>query len=541
MMPSPDQSTSGNGLLQEILDRYAKLPPDRQQALAAEAARATKHLKWTANPGPQQAAYYSKADVLLYGGEPGGGKSQLLLGLALNEHENSLIMRRQYTDLDSLCEAALAIHGSRDGFNGSSPPTLRHERGVIRFGAASKAGDEQQWMGRARDLLGLDEATQFLESQVRFLMGWVRSTTPGQRCRTVFATNPPMSADGVWVFKMFAPWIDPTFPNPAAPGELRWAVVDHEDRDIWVDGPGEYDIGGGEMRAAESRTYIHSSVADNPELAATDYKKRLDALPAEVRRILMGGFRALLRDDPWQVIPTSWVQAAFKRWTPEPPLGIPMTAIAADPAAGGGDKTTLAPRHDWWYAPLVSVPGVQTPLGRDVAGLIVANRRHQAKIVIDMGGGYGGGPWECLLDNVERDDMVAYNGAHASTARTKDGKLGFVNKRAETYWKFREALDPDQPNGSPIALQEDPELLGDLTAVTFEVTPRGIKCLPKDSQTGDSVKKRLGRSPDKGDAVVMAWSAGDKLVPKGRAYTAQQGGRRLAKPTVNLGPRRQRK
>jgi hypothetical protein len=528
-------------VLQEILDRLNALPPERQQALLDEAARATKHLKWTPNPGPQSLAYYSPADVLLYGGQPGGGKSQLLLGLAFNEHESSLIMRRQYTDLDSLTHEAIKIHGSRDGFNGSAPPTLKHARGIIRFGAASKVGDEQQWMGRARDFLGLDEATQFTEAQVRFLMGWVRSTTPGQRCRTVFATNPPLSADGMWAIKMFAPWLEPTYPNPAKPGELRWVVVDGEDHDIWVDGPGEYDIGGGEMRSAESRTFVPSSIEDNPELAATDYKKRLDALPAEIRRLLMGGFRESLRDDEAQAIPTSWVQAAFKRWTPEPPQGVPMTAIAVDPAAGGIDKTVLAARHDWWYAPLVAVPGAQTPLGRDVAGLVVTNRRHQAKIVIDMGGGYGSGVWECLLDNVDRDDLVPYRGMDGSSSRTKDGKLGFVNKRSEAYWKFREALDPDQPNGSPIALPEDPELLGDLTAVTFEVTPRGIKLLPKDAAEGKSVKKRLGRSPDKGDAVVMAWSAGDKLVPKGRAYTAQQGGRRLAKPTVNLGPRRQRK
>ena len=81
--------------------------------------------KWVPNEGPQAEAYFSKADVLLYGGEPGGGKSQLILGLAFNEHKRSLIMRRQYGDLDRLVEDALKIHGSRNGFNGSPPPKLR--------------------------------------------------------------------------------------------------------------------------------------------------------------------------------------------------------------------------------------------------------------------------------------------------------------------------------------------------------------------------------------------------------------------------------
>jgi hypothetical protein len=213
-----------------------------------------------------------------------------------------------------------------------------------------------------------------------------------------------------------------------------------------------------------------------------------------------------------------------------------MTALAVDPAAGGADDTVLAPRHDWWYAPLIVIPGVSTPRGRDVAGFVVVNRRDNAKIVLDMGGGYGSGVWECLVDNVARDDIVSYRGMEESRARSKDGKLGFVNKRSEAHWKFREALDPGQPNGSPIALPEDNMLLADLTALTFEVTPGGIKVLPKYTEHGDCVKKRLGRSPGRGDAVVMAWTAGDKLVPRGQPYNRRGWIGNL--PKVNLGPRR---
>src|SRR3546814_8203497 len=83
--------------------------------------------------------------------------------------------------------------------------------------------------------------------------------------------------------------------------------------------------------------------------------------------------------------------------------------------------------------------------------------------------------------------------------------LGFYNKRSETIWRFREALDPSQPGGSPIALPPDPMLVADLTAPTFTVPPRGIKVESK-----EDVCKRLGRSTDRGDAVVMAWSAGLK-------------------------------
>ena len=135
--------------------------------------------QWVPNPGPQTDAYNSEADVLLFGGQPGGGKSALLLGLAFTRHKRSFIMRREYGDLERLIEDALKIHGGRDGFNGSPPPRLRLPDGrLIYFRAAHLVGDEQGTMGQGRDLLGIDESTQFAESQVRFLMGWVRSEDP---------------------------------------------------------------------------------------------------------------------------------------------------------------------------------------------------------------------------------------------------------------------------------------------------------------------------------------------------------------------------
>ncbi len=69
-------------------------------------------------------------------------------------------------------------------------------------------------------------------------------------------------------------------------------------------------------------------------------------------------------------------------------------------------------------------------------------------------------------------------------------------------WK---ALDPGQPNGSPIALPNDPKLVAELTAPTFEPGPQGIKLEDK-----TKVAERLGHSPDRADAVVMAWYAGLK-------------------------------
>jgi hypothetical protein len=227
-------------------------------------------------------------------------------------------------------------------------------------------------------------------------------------------------------------------------------------------------------------------------------------MPESVRRILLGGFKVTFKDVSNQVIPTKWVQAAMDRWTPKHPGGIPMCVIAADATGGGEDPLVIGWRHDGWFSDLVEVAGRDVPsdrIGSFTAGQIVSHRRDDADIVIDMGGGYGGSAYEHLKAN--NLDVEAYKGAEKSTRRTVDKKLGFTNKRSAALWKLREALDPGQPGGSPIALPNDPRLMADLTAPTFEVTPNGIKVESK-----EDVCERLGRSTDRGDVVVMLWWTG---------------------------------
>ncbi|RWB26913.1 toprim domain-containing protein [Mesorhizobium sp.] len=91
----------------------AKLSPeDRAELVEQVAAELDK--PFLPNPGPQTAALESLADILLYGGQAGGGKSALEVGAAANEHFSSLILRREATQLDGLIEFSreiLAEHG----------------------------------------------------------------------------------------------------------------------------------------------------------------------------------------------------------------------------------------------------------------------------------------------------------------------------------------------------------------------------------------------------------------------------------------------
>lgn len=512
--------------IDDLVRRLAALP---DQGEIDQLAATTIGQSWIPNLGPQTAAMLSLADILLYGGQGGGGKTDLGLGLAFTQHRRSLILRRQYVDLASIIERALEISGTRDGYNGSPPPKLvTPDDRLIRFGANRNLGDEQSWQGQPFDFKYFDEACQFLEAQIRFHLGWLRSTTEGQRVRAVLGSNPPLSAEGDWMIGMFRPWLDITHPKPAKPGELRWYVTTPDGEDMEVDGPEPVQFPG-EPKAVSplSRTFIPAALRDNPFLVNTNYGAQLDALPEPLRSAVRdGNFMLARQDDQHQVIPTDWIRQAMARWEPKAPEGVGMSAIAVDVAMGGDDETTYARRHGVWFDEIVAEPGRSTPDPIDIAGRIVTLLRDGADIVVDMGGGYGSGVYSHLKNNVlvgyDRK-LHGFNGAHKSGKASRDRKLKFRNRRAELWWKFREALEPNL--GEEIALPNDPELLSDLSTPRWELSVSGIQIESK-----DDIRKRLGRSPDKGDAVVMAWSEGETATA-----TKVRLASRAGKPAVNLG------
>jgi hypothetical protein len=482
--------------LSEIYQQFQKNPP-----------------KFIPNPGPQTDAWNSKADILLYGGQAGGGKTALGLGLALTEHKRSLLMRRQGVDLSAMHEELIKFYGSRDGWNGSAHGALRtKDHKLIEFGAAKTPGDEQAWMGRAHDFLYIDEATHFQESQVRLLMGWVRTTDPNQRTRIILGTNPPITAEGDWIVGMFRPWLDPMHPSPAKAGELRWFVTNPDGEDLEVDGPDPVYFPGQKKPARPmSRSFIPAKLSDNPYLARTDYEAKLDGLPEPLRSAVRdGNFMAVRADSHNQVIPTDWVVAAQGRWKPEDGRGQAMTSMGFDPAGGGADAAVIARRHGGWYNEMIALKGLDTKDGAVMCAAVLKVRKDSAPIVLDVGGGYAGAIIERLKDN--NIPFHRYNGNNSATSKALGSGMKFANKRAEAYWKFREALDPDQEGGSIIALPPDTELRSELTAVTWKPTTSGLIQL----EVKDKVRELLGRSPNKADAVVMALTEGSHAASRNR-------------------------
>lgn len=460
------------------------------------------------NVGPQTEALLSLADILLYGGQAGGGKSALLIGAAAREHSSALICRREAVQLDGLWGFATSVCGSAGWASNKVEHTYTAPTGrILKLAGLNAADDWRKHAGNARDFYGFDEAGEFLEVQVASLIGWLRTTRAGQRTRVILGSNPPRGGDGIWLLKWFAPWLDPLFANPAKPGELRWAIRRSAGEEIefeWVDGPGEYERDG-ETYTAQSYTFIPASTTDNPHLDP-GYRGRLQNLPEPLRsQLLYGDFLAGRKDDDWQVIPSAWVRKAVERGQNLPAKRRTMLALATDVAMGGADNLVTGALElmegGFNIPPLDVTRGVDVTSPIQIAQNMFRVRRDNADMSVDLTGGWGTG----VKSHLENDHSIPCHGivfSEKAGGRTADGKLGFRNLRAEMFWTIRELLDPEGGGSEKIALPNDPRLVAELTAPRWKIVD-GDKILV---ESKDDIAKRIGGSTDRADVVAMLLS-----------------------------------
>jgi len=430
---------------------------------------------------PQELAYYSPADDLLYGGEPGGGKSDLIAGLALTAHRRSLILRREAAQLNEMIariEGELLDNQFR--FHGKTN-ILKYGDRWVEKGGCKLEKEKVKYKGRAHDLKAFDELSEFPKTIYDYVKTWNRTSVVGQRCRTVATTNPPDTQEGQWIISSWAPWLDKRHPNPAQSGEIRWYLGDKEVEEGTPD--------------ARSRTFIYSSIDDNPILLLTGYKSTLNSLPEELRRSMMEGFTSGVQDTPYQVIPTQWAQDAINRGKLLEPKSLlePIDAIACDPSRGGKDACAIATRRGYSIR-VKEYPAINAQDGMQVVQYIIEARQGQNPITMIDVIGIGSSPYD--IAKLQGIEAIAMNASEKSYKRDRSARLSFANKRAEWWWKFREALDP---NYNPqITLPDDPKILAELTAPRWSLTMRGILIESK-----EEIKKRLGRSTNLADAIVM--------------------------------------
>lgn len=194
------------------------------------------------------------------------------------------------------------------------------------------------------------------------------------------------------------------------------------------------------------------------------------------------------------IIPLAWIDAAMAR---NDPPGLPFE-FGFDIALGG-DRAILAIRKG----------NVITELREYHTQDIMELTGHAARVFREEGAtkgkidviGIGAGVYGRLKE--QGFPVVAVNVGAAPTIEPDPGDPEFVNLKAQVWWSMRERLDPNPAiNPHPVSLINDEELLEELAVhKTKDHSAGKIQVMPK-----EWVRKLLGRSPDKADAVILAFA-----------------------------------
>lgn len=278
----------------------------------------------TCQPGPQENFLKSAADILLFGGAAGGGKSYALLLDPLYHYENSLfngvIFRRNTTQVrnpgglwDTSFELYTQIKGHpREAFLEWVFPSGMN----LKFAHLENEKTIYDWQGSQLAWIGFDELTHFTEKQFWYLLSRNRSMSgvPGKIRATC---NPDTDS---WVRRFIDWWIDKDgFPIPERSGILRWFIREN-DNIVWSDSSEELTAQCGNGSIPKSFTFIPSLLRDNKILMERDpsYLSNLMALSrVERMRLLDGNWNVratagMLFQRNWfpiiDSIPPGWIQ-----------------------------------------------------------------------------------------------------------------------------------------------------------------------------------------------------------------------------------------
>lgn len=246
-------------------------------------------------PGPQTEFLNTDADIAIYGGAAGGGKTfgavLHLAGFYDVPGFGGIVFRRtnpELTGSGSVWEATRDVFPLLGGKARESP--------YLQWSFPSGATVELRHLQHESDVLAhqskqyacvlFEELTGFEESQFWYLLSRLRSTS-GVRPHVRATCNPDPES---FVRKLVDWWIDPSgTADPSKSGVLRW-FARQDDVLVWGDTRDEV-IAKAPRSRPLSLTFIPARLDDNPALTRKDpeYSSKLEALPQYLRDRLLGG------------------------------------------------------------------------------------------------------------------------------------------------------------------------------------------------------------------------------------------------------------
>jgi phage terminase large subunit-like protein len=242
--------------------------------------------------GPQTKFLATAADIAIYGGGAGGGKSRGLLHGAARHYRvpgyNAVIFRKTYPEImnpGGLWDESLQLYphlGARPRESDADWLWTEYQSSIS-FSHMQHESNRLSWSGSAIPYLGYDELQLFTKLVFFFMLSRNR-TTCGVRPVVRGTCNPdPFS----WLAEFIDWWIgEDGFPIPERDGVLRYFVRDG-DEIVWKDHASDFP----KHETPKSVTFIKSLLKDNPTLMEKDpgYLANLRALPLYERELLLNG------------------------------------------------------------------------------------------------------------------------------------------------------------------------------------------------------------------------------------------------------------
>ncbi len=248
--------------------------------------------------GPQELFLSTPADVCIYGGAAGGGKSWSILYEPLRHVDtpgfNAVIFRRtmpQIMNTGSIWEASGNIYRDYPGAQPLKTPRPRWifpSGAVVSFAHMEMEDTKYDWQGAEICLIEFDELTHFTEGQFFYMLSRNRSTC-GIRPYVRATCNPDPDS---FVAGLISWWIDPDtgYAIPERSGVLRYFVrLDNEI--LWGDTRQDVLEQGADADDIVSFTFIASSLFDNKILLEKNptYLSNLKAMGLVDRERLLNG------------------------------------------------------------------------------------------------------------------------------------------------------------------------------------------------------------------------------------------------------------
>lgn len=282
-------------------------------------------------PGPQTAFFATLADVALYGGAAGGGKTWSLLAEPVRHWDNprfgGVVFRKEAVQIrneGSLWDESKTIYphlGAKpleSTLRWNFPHPTRNDRPGMRMRFAGLENDAAtlNWQGAQIAYLGFDELTHFTEHQFFYMLSRNRSTC-GVRPYVRATTNPDANS---WVRRFIDWWIGADgLAIQERSGRVRW-FVRIEEQIHWGDSREEliekFHYIPKIEQMPKSFTFIAANLEDNQILMQKDpgYLANLMALPRVERERLLGG-NWNVRASAGNIFRREW----FKEYIDHPP------------------------------------------------------------------------------------------------------------------------------------------------------------------------------------------------------------------------------